>query len=113
MIRLTLSFDHWWEAEFEVDLAKAAKPCQASLDFFGDPITRDDDSPEATVRAFLQFWAPLLIETSVRNNLQGVLQTFADTEGIFPLDGSQGVQLISIDAWRWEADDFTLSPEAA
>ena len=106
-----------WVAEFDVDFAKAAKPCMDSLAFFGDPITRDDESPEATVKAFLQFWGPRIAMWS--NEQFGavdlIIAQSAKWEGIFVLDGTHGIKLVNCDGFRLEHADFdvVLGKEAA
>ena len=57
-----LSYYESWQAEFEIDPEKAAPNCKASLDFYGDPITREDDSPEELISAFFRFWGPTMME---------------------------------------------------
>lgn len=107
MTKITLSYE-WWEADFEVDLEKAAPACKESLDFFGDPIKREDDSPLELVKAFLQFWGPTLIDASVRRGTESVIEYMSKEEGIYPLDGSHGVKLANIESWRFEPDDFQV-----
>lgn len=98
-----------WEAHFEVDLEAANAPCKASLDFFGDPITRDDDTPECNVEAFLQFWGPTLVDYSMRTNIEGVIMRMAATEGTIPLDGSKGIKLIYCNNWSFDTEDFSVN----
>lgn len=103
-----VSYEFWWEAQFEIDVEKAAPACKESLDFFGDPVERADGSDEEYVRAFLKMWSRTIIEESIRNNLAGVLRQMATTEGCIPLDGSQGIKLTACASWRWEEDDFVI-----
>lgn len=104
-----------WQAEFDIDLAKAPAACKESLDFFGDPVMREDDTPEEIIRAFLKFWGPALIGESMKHGRndgqpQDMVKAMGRLEGIIALDGSHGITLtycerLSFDPYQFEVTD--------
>lgn len=102
-----------WKAEFAIDMAKAPAGCKESLDFFGDPVTREDESDESTVKAFIQFWAPTLMVESIehgspRGDPLRMIKAMSEREGIIPLDGSAGIRLLYCDHYSVDSFDFEI-----
>lgn len=111
--RLTLCYSDQWQATFEIlDLDAAGKACKASLDFFGDPITREDDSPLEYVKAFLKLWGPDMVKTSELPFRLPLEREMQNREGCIPLDGSQGIKLIHSDRWEFDAFEFSVQEPA-
>lgn len=106
MTRFILSFEGW-QAEFDVDLDVAQAPCLECLEFFGDPVTREE-TPEGTVEAFLKFIGRQMVELSSQPD-EGIIKEMASLEGFFPLDGSKGVTLVYCDSFDFSPDDFSVS----
>lgn len=105
-----------WQAEFDIDLLKGAPACKESLDFFGDPITREDDSNEECVRAWLRFWAPLIAKLSMTHGHNDgspcqMITALANLEGMPPVDGSQGILLSYCDRFEFDSEEFDIASE--
>lgn len=104
-----------WEAWFEVtDEALAMKACKESLDFFGDPVTREDESADETIKAFLKFWGfELTIRTTGLVSLKDMQNLGERVEGLIPLDGSKGIKLAGYDRWSIEPESFNVTVKEA
>lgn len=106
-------YESGWQAEFDIDLDKAVDGCLESLNFFGDPITREDDSPEQIVGAFLTFWAPCICRTSMDHGRMtgepdAMIRAMGKVEGCIPLNGKCGVKLVYCDAFAFDGDQFDI-----
>lgn len=106
MKRFIVEYDGW-QAEFDVDVEQAAPACKERLGFFSTD-DRSEDKPEEIVHDFLELWAPIIAEQSIRLNIRGVTRAMGDMEGCIPLDGSQGIKIVHCDSWEWSAG-FSIS----
>ena len=107
MKKLILTYEMWWEAEFEVDYDKAFEPCKESLAFFGIHPTAEENNPKDVIEAFLKFWGRTIIKAS-QDSFRSVVDELAATEGLIPMDGSKGIKLIDCERFDFEQDDFTV-----
>lgn len=102
-----------WQAEFDIDVAKAAPHCRASLKFFANVIEPEDDSDQAAVEAFLEFWSPCLAQWALElhGSESHIIEHSTKTEGMVPLNGELGIKLIYCDVFEIAREDFVITSE--
>lgn len=106
MAKETLRYE-WWEAVFEVDeVPSTADYMKETLLFFGGGQRLIDDY--GIKQGYFKFIASYLVEASMKYNIVGVKEWFKEQEGLGSLDGEYGIKLVSIDAWSFDRDEFTL-----
>lgn len=101
-----------WIAVFSItDSKKAAEAARASLAFFGDPITSEDDSDGEALKACLKMYGRTMVFHSMNGGVDHVREKMAKEEGYFPLDGSQGIKLEECESWDFLIDYFDVCEE--
>ena len=103
----TVSYDGQWEATVEIDDHAVPKMHEQLMYWYGGEqrIANADGDIET---AYLLMLGQELIRESMDYTIEGVLEQFADKEGWYPLDGSAGVRLVSLDNWEFYEDEFEL-----
>ena len=103
----TISYDGQWEAK--VEIADDAEPkMREQLMYWAGGEYRLASAGGEVERAFLIMLGQALVREAMDYTIEGVLARFADREGWYPLDGSAGVRLVSIDNWEFYEDEFEL-----
>jgi len=59
-------------------------------------------------QAYLKMLGQELAAQSIEKGLTEVVEKFEFIEGFFPLDGSYGVRLITLQHWEFDANEFNL-----
>ncbi len=95
------------EVVFKVDTDKF-KPTDAKLllEFY----TWDYDKEECPILELLKKYALIVIEVSSSENLSlfGVKQNFKHSEGLSDIDGSVGLELVSLESFEFSEDDLKV-----
>lgn len=108
MKKVKITFD-WWTAVLEVDeTAKTLEGMKNQLLFWMSGQDRIESHHGDIESAYLTMLAQRLISLSTEYNTRGVKDEFKDAEGWLPIDGSHGVNLISVDGWEFGQSDFSI-----
>ena len=106
MKTVVISFD-WWEAVIRLS-DNIENLMKSQLLFWMDGQQRIDREGGDIEQAYLKMLGEELIKYSMEYNFFGILNKFEDKEGWCPLDGSEGIQLMSINNWEFSQDDFYI-----
>lgn len=95
----TLSFDHYWSAEVEIDEDIAKPYLMETVQFFMGAEERLARFDGNVVLAYLDLLKTEILYTTVHDG-DGMLLVNAGCEGFYPLDGSHGVRLVSCEPFN-------------
>lgn len=97
----------WWEAVVEIaDDSTDKMKEQVQFWVHGEQWIKEADGDVEL--AYLRMLGQSLIAESMQWNLYGILKEWENREGWYPLDGSGGVKLVSVDRWEFSDDDFQV-----
>ena len=108
MATYTISNDYIWESKLEIkEDQKTRDLIETQLLFFmTDEQIELAVADNGLIETYLEQIAKSLITESMQWNKHGVIKAIGDYEGFLPIDGTMGVELISIDQWAF--DDFDI-----
>ncbi len=94
-------------ATFEVDTEKFTEEmAKQNLQFF---IWHYDPEADPTDEIMKKYAIQAIQQATFNNhNVRGVISDFENLEGFVSLDGSQGITLLSVDAYEFNEDDLNL-----
>ena len=98
------TYNHYeGEAVFRVDTDKfKPEDAQVLLDFFTWKYDEDADPIDELMKKYAM--QAIMTATSNSWNEQGVKKWFEEEEGMIAVDGSQGVELISVEGYEFNED---------
>lgn len=103
----TVSYDNWWEMVVEfTEPEKAHEQIRLMLDYHDIAHEECEDIEDL----FLPILAAHLIHESSKSfsSMPIIHQYLNETDGFVVMDGTHGMELISIDDWCFEYDEFLV-----
>ncbi|KAB7728153.1 DUF2528 family protein [Rudanella paleaurantiibacter] len=109
--RFRLDYEWKWEALLEIDEEKAASTLKEVVEFWYGWESVLNKFKGDYAQAFCWYIGPLLLEKSGDSGLDWIREeSFKNEEGYcMTLNGENGIELISIDDWTVDHDDFEIN----
>jgi hypothetical protein len=98
-----LTYD-WWQAVIDVEFPEAEPAIKTMVEFWSDWERHLERNDGDYTKTFLEMLGRELVSVSVDMRLQSALKHFRECEGWTPMDGTNGIKIISFDEWDWERD---------
>jgi len=97
----------WWEAKLKITYNEnTLKWMENQVLFWVGGQDRIDDEDGDVEKAYLKMLANFIIHESIEYNAYGIRAEIEKAEGWAALDERFGVELISVDTWSFQEDEF-------
>lgn len=103
----------YWECTIRIDEEKARQPIREMVEFWhGWESHLDDNDGDYTKTFIQQISRTILYMVAGRNlNINGVRNEFNNLEGWCKMDGTHGIEILSVDEVEFHYDDFEIEEE--
>lgn len=98
----------WWEATIKIDEEKAKEAIKEMVEFWMGWESRLGLNDGDYTKTFLQQLSRNILIESMDYNLHGIISKYDDREGWTKMDGSKGIEIISVNNWEFYENNFEI-----